>query len=80
MKILAEPTLVCLSGQAASFLAGGEFPIPVPQALGTVAIKYKPFGVGLRFTPTVLTNVNQPAGVARGVGARLPECCPVTGW
>jgi pilus assembly protein CpaC len=55
VKILAEPTLVSLSGQTANFLAGGEFPVPVPQGLGTVAIEYKPFGVGLSFTPTVLS-------------------------
>lgn len=55
IKILAEPTLVTLSGQSANFLAGGEFPVPVPQGLGTVAIEYKPFGVGLVFTPTVLS-------------------------
>jgi len=55
VKILAEPTLIALSGQTASFLAGGEFPVPVPQGLGTVAIEYKPFGVGLFFTPTVLS-------------------------
>lgn len=55
VKILAEPTLVSLSGQTATFLAGGEFPIPVPQGLGTVAIEYKSFGVGLSFTPTVLS-------------------------
>jgi pilus assembly protein CpaC len=54
VKVLAEPTLIALSGQGASFLAGGEFPVPVPQGLGTVAIEYKPFGVGLKFTPTVL--------------------------
>ncbi len=53
-KVLAEPTLIALSGQPASFLAGGEFPVPVPQGLGTVAIEYKKFGVGLNFTPTVL--------------------------
>jgi pilus assembly protein CpaC len=55
VKILAEPNLVCLSGQTADFLAGGEIPVPVPQGLGTVAIEYKPFGVGLTFTPTVLS-------------------------
>jgi len=55
-KILAEPTLIALSGKQASFLAGGEFPVPVPQGLGTVAIEYKKFGVGLNFTPTVLGN------------------------
>jgi pilus assembly protein CpaC len=55
LKILAEPTLVTLSGQSANFLAGGEFPVPVPQGLGTAAIEYKPFGVGLIFSPTVLS-------------------------
>jgi pilus assembly protein CpaC len=55
IKILAEPTLIALSGQNAYFLAGGEFPVPVPQGLGTVAIEYKNFGVGLSFTPTVLS-------------------------
>lgn len=55
VKILAEPTLTTLSGQSANFLAGGEFPVPVPQGLGTVAIEYKPFGVGLIFEPTVLS-------------------------
>lgn len=54
-KILAKPTLVALSGQSASFLAGGEFPIPVPQGFGTVAIEYKDFGVKLDFTPVVLS-------------------------
>jgi pilus assembly protein CpaC len=55
VNVLAEPTLIALSGQTASFLAGGEFPVPVPQGLGTVAIEYKPFGVALSFTPTVLS-------------------------
>lgn len=53
-KVLAEPNLICLSGQSAEFLAGGEIPVPIPQGLGTVGIEYKPFGVGLKFTPTVL--------------------------
>jgi pilus assembly protein CpaC len=55
VKVLAEPNLITLSGQSANFLAGGEFPVPVPQGLGTVAIEYKPFGVGLVFSPTVLS-------------------------
>jgi pilus assembly protein CpaC len=55
VKILAEPTLIALSGKTANFLAGGEFPVPVPQGLGTVAIEYKSFGVRLGFTPTVLS-------------------------
>ncbi|RAS24257.1 pilus assembly protein CpaC [Paraburkholderia bryophila] len=54
-RILAEPTLVALSGQSASFLAGGEIPVPVPQALGSTSIVYKPYGVGLTLTPTVLS-------------------------
>jgi pilus assembly protein CpaC len=51
---LAEPTLTALSGETASFLAGGEFPIPVSQSLGAVTIEYKQYGVGLAFTPYVL--------------------------
>ena len=51
---LAEPTLVALSGETATFLAGGEFPIPISQSLGTVTIEYKQYGVGLAFTPIVL--------------------------
>jgi pilus assembly protein CpaC len=53
-KILAEPNLTTLSGQEAKFLAGGEFPIPVPQDFGTTTIEYKEFGVGLQFVPYVL--------------------------
>jgi pilus assembly protein CpaC len=52
--VLAEPTLIALSGQTAEFLAGGEFPILVPQGDETISVEYKPFGVGLSFTPTVL--------------------------
>jgi pilus assembly protein CpaC len=59
-RVLAEPRLVTLSGQEASFLAGGEFPIPVLQSTGGVSngitIEYKEFGVGLRFTPVVMSN------------------------
>lgn len=56
VRVLAEPTLVALSGQSASFLAGGELPIPVPQGLGATSIEYKQFGIGLTVTPTVLSN------------------------
>lgn len=55
-RALAEPNLVALSGDTASFLAGGEFPVPVPGSLGTVSIEYKRYGVGLAFTPTVLAD------------------------
>ena len=53
---LAQPTLTALSGETASFLAGGEFPIPISSGLGSVSIEYKSYGVGLAFTPTVLEN------------------------
>ena len=53
-KVLAEPNLTTMSGQEAKFLAGGEFPIPVPQDFGTTTIEYKEFGVGLVFVPVVL--------------------------
>jgi pilus assembly protein CpaC len=53
-RALAEPNLVALSGDTASFLAGGEYPVPVPGTLGQVSIDYKRYGVGLAFTPTVL--------------------------
>jgi pilus assembly protein CpaC len=56
VTILAEPTLTALSGETASFLAGGEFPIPVSQSLGSVSIEYKQYGVGLAFTPVVLND------------------------
>jgi pilus assembly protein CpaC len=55
VKILAEPNLIALSGQTATFLAGGEFPVPVPQDNNTITIEYKQFGVGLYFTPVVLS-------------------------
>jgi pilus assembly protein CpaC len=63
---LAEPTLVALSGETASFLAGGEFPVPVVQNGGggagsgnastAITVEWKPFGVSLAFTPTVLAD------------------------
>ena len=62
-KTLAEPTLLALSGERASFLAGGEFPVPVVQSGGgggnggnAITVEFKPFGVSLAFTPTVLGN------------------------
>jgi pilus assembly protein CpaC len=53
-RTLAEPNLVALSGDTASFLAGGEYPIPVSGSFGQVSVDYKKYGVGLAFTPTVL--------------------------
>ncbi|MBT2189081.1 type II and III secretion system protein family protein [Sphingobium nicotianae] len=54
VTILAEPNLTATSGETASFLAGGEFPIPVAQSRDQVTIEWKHFGVSLDFTPTVL--------------------------
>jgi pilus assembly protein CpaC len=53
---LSQPNLTALSGETANFLAGGEFPIPISQGLGNVAIQYRNFGVSLAYTPTVLAN------------------------
>lgn len=58
-KTLAQPTLLALSGEKASFLAGGEFPIPVAQSgngngVNAITVEFKQFGVSLAFTPTVL--------------------------
>ena len=55
VSVLAEPNLVALSGEAASFLAGGEFPIPVAQRDDEISIEFKKFGVSLDFVPTVLS-------------------------
>lgn len=56
LTILAEPTLITTNGRPADFLSGGEFPVPIPQGLGTVSVQYKPFGVQLQFVPTLLGN------------------------
>ena len=55
VKILAEPTLIATSGQTANFLAGGEFPIPDIDDDGNVGVTFKPYGVELGFTPTVMS-------------------------
>ncbi len=54
IRTLAEPTLTAISGEAAKFLAGGEFPVPVSSEDNTISVEFKPFGVGLSFTPVVL--------------------------
>lgn len=56
VRTLAEPTLTAISGEQAKFLAGGEFPVPTGRDLtGNVTIEFKPFGIGLAFTPVVLS-------------------------
>lgn len=53
---LSQPNLTAMSGETAEFLAGGEFPIPLSQGLGTTTVEYKKYGVSLAYTPTVLSN------------------------
>ncbi len=55
LRVLAEPNLTAISGEAARFLAGGEFPVPVSSDDGQISVEFKPFGVGLAFTPVVLS-------------------------
>ncbi|MGD9669653.1 MAG: type II and III secretion system protein family protein [Hyphomicrobiaceae bacterium] len=55
LKTLAEPTLTAISGEQAKFLAGGEFPVPVPQQNNSVTIDWKQFGVNVGFRPVVMT-------------------------
>ena len=91
---LAEPTLVALSGQTASFLAGGEFPIPVAQGGGStvsggggtgvgvstaITVEFKPFGVSLAFTPTVLADGVISMEVAPEVSSIDPTASIVVG-
>jgi pilus assembly protein CpaC len=61
LQVLAEPNLIAVNGKEASFLAGGEFPVPVPQSgltVGAITIQYKEFGVKLNFTPLITPNGN----------------------
>jgi len=82
---LAEPNLIARSGQKASFLAGGEVPIPISGDEGQITVDYKKFGVGLEFTPTVLadglisleiapevSSIDKSASVAVGNGISVP--------
>lgn len=68
-RTLAEPTLVSLSGQSASFRAGGEIPVPESGGLGTQTVSYKPFGIALTVTPTVLS----PSRIALKVAPESSE-------
>ena len=59
IRTLAEPNLSALSGQAAEFRAGGEYPIPVSQGDGAISVEFRPFGISLNFTPRVIgKNIN----------------------
>jgi len=63
-NVLAEPTLTTTSGKAASFLAGGQFPLPVKDQNGAITIDYKSFGVSLNFTPVVMSKNRMSITVA----------------
>jgi pilus assembly protein CpaC len=69
-KVLSEPTLVAFSGQEAKFIAGGEFPVPIPQALGVTSIEFKKYGVQLSFTPTVMGDRKMSLKVSVSVSER----------
>lgn len=56
VTLLAEPNLTALSGETASFLAGGEFPVPIAQDDGKITVEFKSFGVSLAFTPTIVSD------------------------
>lgn len=82
VKILAEPNLMAISGQEASFLAGGKVFIPVPQSVGgtatTIILQEETFGVGLRFTPTVMENGRINLKVAPEVSELSPTGVALT--
>ncbi|KJK00019.1 secretin [Burkholderiaceae bacterium 26] len=84
VKILAEPNLVTLSGQEASFLAGGKIYIPVAQSSSsggapTITLQEEEYGVGLKFTPTVMANGRINLKVAPEVSELSPTGATVTG-
>jgi len=56
VSTITEPNLTALSGETATFLAGGEFPVPISQGLGQVSVEFRQYGVSLAYTPTVLSN------------------------
>ena len=78
VSVLAEPNLTTRSGTPASFLAGGEIPIPVPGQLGQVTIQYRQFGVSLQFTPIVLSKNKISLTVLPEVSA-LSDANAITG-
>lgn len=73
LTVLAEPNLTALSGEEASFLAGGEFPIPVAQSQDTITVEYKRFGVSLSFRPVLLSGGRISLHVAPEVSELAPQ-------
>ena len=79
LRVLAEPNLTAISGEAARFLAGGEFPVPVNSDDGQISVEFKPFGVGLSFTPVVMSGGNISLKVSTEVSELTSEGAISTG-
>ncbi|HYD86603.1 MAG TPA: type II and III secretion system protein family protein [Vitreimonas sp.] len=79
LRVLAEPNLTAISGEAARFLAGGEFPVPVNSEDGQISVEFKPFGVGLAFTPVVMSGGRISLKVATEVSELTTEGAISTG-
>jgi pilus assembly protein CpaC len=79
LRVLAEPNLTAISGEAARFLAGGEFPVPVSSEDGQISVEFKPFGVGLAFTPVVMSGGRISLKVATEVSELTSEGAISTG-
>jgi pilus assembly protein CpaC len=79
LRVLAEPNLTAISGEAARFLAGGEFPVPVNSEDGQISVEFKPFGVGLAFTPVVMSGGRISLKIATEVSELTSEGAISTG-
>ena len=79
LRVLAEPNLTAISGESARFLAGGEFPVPVNSEDGQISVEFKPFGVGLAFTPVVMSGGRISLKVATEVSELTSEGAISTG-
>jgi pilus assembly protein CpaC len=79
LRVLAEPNLTAISGEAARFLAGGEFPVPVNSEDGQISVEFKPFGVGLAFTPVVMSGGRMSLKIATEVSELTSEGAISTG-
>lgn len=79
LRVLAEPNLTAISGEAARFLAGGEFPVPVNSDDGQISVEFKPFGVGLAFTPVVMSGGRMSLKIATEVSELTSEGAISTG-
>lgn len=79
LRVLAEPNLTAISGESARFLAGGEFPVPVSSDNGQIAVDFKSFGVGLAFTPIVMSGGRISLKVSTEVSELTSEGAVSTG-